>query len=90
MFESHSPHLNPRNKKHHQDKHKPMIEWKMPGFCASTKCPSCVFGPNKQYFGIIGNHPWSSDHLHSSMPTKFLYDCHKFASWCTLTLIRST
>jgi hypothetical protein len=57
MSESHSPHLHPKNKKHHQDEHKPMIGWKTLGFCANTKCPSHVFGPNKRYLGVVGNYP---------------------------------
>jgi hypothetical protein len=81
---SHSPHLHIGNKKHHQDEHKPMTEWKAWGFCANAKCPSYDFGPSKRYLGVIGIHLGSFVHPHLPISTKFICDCHKFASRCTL------
>jgi hypothetical protein len=66
-----------------------MTKWKVSSLCASPKCLFCAFGPSRQYLGVVGNHPSSSVHSHSLMLTKFLCACHKFLSWCTLTLIGS-
>jgi hypothetical protein len=58
-------------------------------FVCKRQVPLLCFWSNRQYLGVIGNHSRSPTHPYSRVPTKFLCVCHKFASRCTLTLIRS-